>query len=193
VEKIKPPRKSGLALRTDPGEFQAMLENGKGGQLARCLFYIEIRRKIKVVNPAALVAADMVMDMGFPVETLLGAADIEFLDDPAFGHDLQVAVDRAQADFRQPLAHHLIKYISGGVRSHAAQLIEDDLALSGYPETMIVELRHELSPQIDNNSYYRKIKAAARCFFPGLESFPIFARSRSLLAQENLRIVSLLR
>jgi hypothetical protein len=142
VEKTRPAGKSRLALRTDAGKFQTVPENLESGQFARRLFHIEIRGKIKVVNPAALAAAHMVVDMGGAVETLLGAADIEFLDDPALGHDLKIAVDRAQADFRQPLPHHLIEHVCGGMRGYAAQLVENDLALFGYPHAVAGELRH---------------------------------------------------
>jgi hypothetical protein len=141
-------RKSGLALRADAGKFQAMPENLERGQFAGGLFHIEIRGKIKVVNPAALTATHMVVDMGRPVETFLGAADIQFLDDPALGHDLKVAVDRAQADFGQTFAHHLVKHVGSGMRGHAAQLIENDLALFGYPQAVVVELRHDAPPYL---------------------------------------------
>lgn len=151
-------------MGADTGEFQTMAENLEGGQLARRLFYIEIRGKIKIVNPAAQVTAHMIMNMGRAVKTLLGAANIQFLNNAAPGHDLKIAVDCAQADFWQPLAHHLVEYVGSGMRGQAAQLVENDLALPGYSETVTVEWRHVISPEVDNDYYYRKIMASASNF-----------------------------
>jgi hypothetical protein len=112
-----------------------------------------------------MIAADMVMEVGCAVKTLLGAAYIQFLDDSAFRHDLKVAVNRAQADFRQPFAHHLVKHIGGGMRGYSAQFVKNDLALFGDPQTMAVELRHGRSPQVDNNSYLQEVRCNRKIFF----------------------------
>jgi len=90
----------------------------------------------------------MVVDMGCAVKTFLGPADIQFLDNPAFGHDFKIAVHRAQADFGQTFPHHLIQYIGSGVRSNVAQFIKNNLALLGNPQAVIVKLRHGYPPQL---------------------------------------------
>jgi len=115
-----------------------MADDFEPGEFLRLGLHIEIRGESQVVNPAAFDAADMVMNMGCAVEALLGAADVELLDDAALGHDFEITIYRAQADLGQPLANHLVEGVGGWVRGNATQLIEDDLPLSGYPHMVIV-------------------------------------------------------
>jgi len=72
--------------------------------------------------------------VGIAVEAHLMSRQLEFLDQAIGGEDLQVAIDRSQADVRHSLANRLTNLVSRWMSCHLAQLFEDDLALLRHPQ-----------------------------------------------------------
>ena len=68
------------------------------------------------------------------VEALQGAAGFELLNVTGFGKDLKIAINRSQADARQPFADHFVNFIRAWMGIDLAQLLQNHLALTRHPQ-----------------------------------------------------------
>jgi hypothetical protein len=79
----------------------------------------------------------MVVVFHSAIEPFLGTPDLEFLDQAAFGENLQIPVNGSQADPRESLTGPLIDLIGSGMRFDLLEFLQDDPPLSGHHEFSI--------------------------------------------------------
>jgi hypothetical protein len=105
--------------RTDTGVLHAAVDKTIAAAIIR-----HGRQKVNgwavnIVHPAAFYADHMVVTPNVAVEPRLLLVKTQLLDGSLPGEQLQVAIDRAQADladFGQPPTHNLMQPYGGGVR-----------------------------------------------------------------------------
>ena len=74
----------------------------------------------------------MVMVIKVAVEKLLMSPQLDLVDQTVFRQNLQITVDSAQADSRDSFAYPAVNFIGGQMSIGFAELIENNLPLTGY-------------------------------------------------------------
>ena len=123
--------RSFLAPGAEPLQLQSVSENAVAAQII-----LLTPQKFKgwcgnIFHPAAIETSHMVVLIEIAVESCLGAAKLQFPDNPRLGHPFQVAVHRPQTDFRKPPTHDLVNPRGRGVRGKFPELFQNDLPLPG--------------------------------------------------------------
>ncbi len=122
------------AVAAEPFKFQS--RSGDEKILRRGFQPRGIRRfplgQKHIAHLAAGPAAHVIMRGGVAVETAHRPTRLDLLDLPGGRQKIQIAVDRAQTDARQPGPHHGVDFFRGGVRHNLAQFFQNDLALTGH-------------------------------------------------------------
>ncbi len=86
----------------------------------------------KVVDPPAADAAEMVVLGRIGIEAGLAAGMLFFLDQAHPRQQVQITVDRAQADPRQPPPDKLVEFHRRRVGSNRLQFLKNHLPLPGF-------------------------------------------------------------
>jgi len=116
------------------------------------VFDFIIRLYIDILNFVTMDTSDVVMDICVAVKTLLGASNVNFLNNAAVGEDFQVAIDRAKTDSGHFLAKDLVHFVRGGMAFQFAELFQNNLPLFGHTQHSV---RFHLSPlKPINKDYY---------------------------------------
>jgi hypothetical protein len=93
---------------------------------------IQLYVEVRINDPAAFRAANVVMLVGVSIKSLQRTAGVQFLNCTAFGKNLKIPVDRTQAYPGKALANHFIQLVGTGMGVHPAQFFQNDLALPGH-------------------------------------------------------------
>ncbi len=102
------------------------------GGAAGSAFEPGLRAHVHIVQPPAPETPDVVMRCGLGIEAPRSPSRLDSAQEPVLGEDLQVPVDSAQADAREPAPHSPVDLVGGGMPLRLPQRIEKDAALAGH-------------------------------------------------------------
>jgi hypothetical protein len=88
-------------------------------------------RALNVVDPTAADAAEVIVAGDVAVETGLAAREFQLSNRAGPRQQFQIAVNRPQTDFWDPLPDNFVKRSGRGVRLELFELFEDHLPLTG--------------------------------------------------------------
>lgn len=119
------------ALGAQADKFQAVAHDGVDRAAVKVVFQGVQGGNGGIIHLIAIDATDMVMFLGNPVIAFLAAAEFQGLNFAQGGQNFKVAIDGAQTDAWQALAHHLIQGVCRWMDVFTAQDLQNDLALFG--------------------------------------------------------------
>jgi hypothetical protein len=91
-----------------------------------------------IIYAVAVQAPQMVMILGVPVKPLELPANFNFLDFSQFRKDLQIPVNRSQADTGKKPPDHFIDFVGAGMGLDFSKFLKNHLALTGHSEQCVV-------------------------------------------------------
>ena len=85
----------------------------------------------KIIDPSALGASDVLVNIEVAVEPFLSTAYLQLSDYTLPGQKFQVSIDRTKADMGKPLPNDLVELVSGRVRVELLKLLDNHFSLVG--------------------------------------------------------------
>jgi hypothetical protein len=118
-----------FALRTDAEKLDSVSEDAVTVEIILYTPQKVKRGAVNIVHPTAFHAANMMVGSQIAIESGLFAAELQLLYHARPRQQVQVAIHRSQADFREAVKDNPVNARCGGVRAELLKLLQNHLPL----------------------------------------------------------------